>query len=100
MIAAKQQRDGKRSTAPCFAPFVVSDFGELAPAALEIQEWLVNQYRLKCVKMGARSDGCSTDDLVRQFRHRFKIGVQLAIAAGMGSMIQAAGQPWGDLGPT
>ena len=78
MIAAKQHLDGKRSTLPAFVPFVVSDFGELAPVAVDLQEWIVNQYRIRCVKLGRRSDGCSTDELVRSFRHRFKIGVQMS----------------------
>ena len=100
MIAAKQHLDGKRASLPVFTPFVVSDFGELAPNAIELQEWLVDQYRRRCVKIGHRSDGCSVQELVQQFRHKLKIGVQLAIAAGLGNMVQAAGQPWGDgLGP-
>ena len=98
MIAAKHHLDGKRSTLPAFVPFVVSDFGELAPAAIDLQEWIVNQYRVRCLRLGRRADGCSTDDLVRNFRHRFKIGVQMAIATGLGAMIQAAGQPWGSIG--
>ena len=100
MIAARQHLDGKRTSVPVFNPFVVSDFGEFAPAALELQEWLVNQYRRKCVKLGARADGCNLEQLVQQFRHRLKVGVQLAIAGGLGNMIQAAGLPWGGgLGP-
>ena len=79
-------------------PFVVSDFGELSPAATDLQEWLVDQYKKKCVKQGSRADGCSTNELVRQFKHRLKIGIQLAIAAGLGAMIQAAGQPWAGIG--
>ncbi len=98
MVAKKQHSDGKRSTLPVFAPFAVSDFGELSPAATDLQEWIVEQYRRKCSKE-KRLDGCSTSDLVRQFRHKFKCGIQLAIAAGLGAMIQAAGQPWGNLGP-
>ena len=90
MIAAKQHLDGKRSTLPTFVPFVVSDFGELAPAAIDLQEWIVNQYRVRCLRLGRRADGCSTDDLVRNFRHRFKIGVQMAIATGLGAMIQGS----------
>ena len=95
LVASKQYTDGKRGTLPTFVPFVVSDLGELAPSAVDLQEWLVNQYRLRCIKLGPRSDGCTTSDLVRSFRHRLKIGVQTAIAAGLGSMIQAAGLPWG-----
>ena len=95
MIAAKQHLDGKRSTLLAFVPFVVSDFGELAPAAIDLQEWIVNQYRLRCIKLGRRDDGCSTDDGVRSFRHRLKTGIQMAIATGLG---EAAGQPWGGIG--
>lgn len=98
MVAKKQHVDGKRNSLPTFAPFVVSDFGELAPAAVDLQEWIVDQFRKKCIKNGARADGCSTVDLVRQFRHKFKVSVQFAMAAGLGAMIQAAGQPWGGLG--
>jgi hypothetical protein len=98
MVARKQHMDGKRSSLPTFAPFVVSDFGELSPAAVDLQEWLVDQFRRKCMKQGTRADGCSAMDLVRQFRHRFKVGTQFAVAAGIGAMIQAAGQPWGGLG--
>ncbi len=98
MAATKQHTDGKRSSLPKFSPFVVSDFGELSPAATELQEWLVDQYRVKLKKDGRRDDGCSNAELVRQFRHKFKVTVQLAIASGLGAMIQAGGQPWGDLG--
>ena len=99
MTAAKQQHaDGKRASKPTFSPFIVSDFGEMAPAATDLQEWIVEQYRIKLKKQGRRADGCSSSDLVRQFRHKFKVGVQLAIASGLGAMIQAAGQPWGGLG--
>ena len=97
-MASKQFVDGKRSSRPAFTPFVVSDLGELGPSAIDLQEWIVEQYRRKLVKMGRRNDGCSTADLVRKFRHSFKVAIQLAMASGLGSMIQAAGQPWGDIG--
>ena len=48
VVATKQHLDGKRSTLLSFTPFVVSDYGEIAPQALAFQEWLVNQFRLKC----------------------------------------------------
>jgi len=98
MVAKKQHADGKRFSLPTFTPFAVSDLGELSPAATELQDWIVEQYRRKCAKDKDRKDGCSTADLVRQFRHKFKVDIQFAIAAGLGAMIQAAGQPWGDLG--
>ena len=62
VIAAKQHLDGKRSTLPTFTPFIASDYGEIAPQAIVFQEWLVNQFRLKCRTMDA------IPDLVRNFR--------------------------------
>ena len=99
MVARKQHAEGKRISIPKFTPFVISDCGELAPKAYELQEWLVEQYRLKCAKSGPRADGCLAADLVREYRHKLKISVQLAVAAGLGAMINAAGQPWQGLGP-
>ena len=98
MVARKQHMDGKRNILPSFVPFIVSDFGELSPAATDLQDWLVDQFRKRCAKQGSRADGCSTNDLLRQFKHRLKIGIQLAIASGLGAMIQAAGQPWAGIG--
>jgi len=98
LVAKKQHSEGKRISIPKFHPFVVSDCGELAPRAYDLQEWLVEQYRLKCAKAGPRADGCTAPDLVREFRHKLKVAVQVAVAAGLGSMICAAGQPWQGLG--
>ncbi len=98
-VAKKQKSDGTRETIPTFAPFIVSDCGELAPKAYDVQEWIVSQYRLKCCKEGRRADGYTTADRVRQFRHRLKIGVQTAVACGLGTMMQFAGMSWRGLGP-
>ena len=73
MVAKKQHTDKKRFSLPTFIPFAVSDIGELSPAASDLQEWIVEQYRRKCAKDKSRADGCSTSDLVRQFRHKFKL---------------------------
>jgi hypothetical protein len=99
LTARKQFTEGKRLAIPAFSPFVFSDCGQLAPQAIELQDWIVEQYRRKCAKIGARSDGFTVQELVRSFRHKLKVEVQLAIAAGLGQMIQAAGQAWGGLGP-
>jgi hypothetical protein len=98
MVAKRQYLDGKRISQPSFTPFIFSDCGQLSPQAVELQDWLVDQYRRKCTKLGHRADGFTTAELVRVFRHNLKIRVQMAIAAGLGSMIQAAGQSWGGLG--
>ena len=94
-VAQKQTKDKKRLKCPIFNPFIVSDFGDLSPAAIEMQEWLVTAYAKKCEREGARADGCNLADLVRSFRQKFKLNVQLAIASGLGGMLLTAGQPFG-----
>ena len=72
-----------------------SDFGDLSPDAIELQEWIVTAFAKKCEREGPRVDGCSSADLIRTFRQRFKLNVQLAIASGLGGMLLTAGQPFG-----
>ena len=94
-VAQKQTQEKKRLKCPTFNAFIVSDFGDLSPAALELQEWLVTAFAKKCERDGARADGCNSADLIRSFRQRFKLNVQLAIASGLGGMLLTAGQPFG-----
>ena len=58
-------------------------------------EWLVTAYAKKCEREGARADGCNSTDMIRAFRQRFKLNVQLAIASGLGGMLLTAGQSFG-----
>ena len=83
-VAQKQAKDKKRLQCPSFASFIVSDFGDLSPAAIELQEWIVAAYAKKCVREGARPDGCNKVDMIRSFRQKFKLNVQLAVASGFG----------------
>ena len=94
LVAKKQTAEKKRKQAPVFATFAVSDYGEMAPVATELQEWVVNQYRIKIEQEGKRDDGCKSADLVRSFRNRLRIGIQMAIASGCGEMLCRAGQAW------
>ena len=94
-VAQKQTKEKKRLQCPTFNSFIVSDFGDLSPAAIELQEWLVTAYAKKCEREGARLDGCNKTDMVRSFRQKFKLNVQLAIASGLGGMLLTAGQPRG-----
>jgi hypothetical protein len=94
-VAQKQTKEKKRLKCPTFTAFMVSDFGDLSPAALELQEWLVTAYAKKCERDGARADGCNSADMIRSFRQKFKLNVQLAIASGLGGMLLTAGQPFG-----
>ena len=52
-------------------------------------------YAKKCERDGARADGCISADLIRSFRQKFELNVQLAIASGLGGMLLTAGQPFG-----
>jgi len=94
-VGKKQATEKKRKQAPHFAAFAVSDYGEVAPMAADLLEWIVNQFRLKCEQAGKRSDGLKPLDQVRDFRRKLYTGVQFAIAAGCGEMICRAGQAWG-----
>ena len=95
LVAQKQAREKKRAQAPVFLTFAVSDYGELAPVARELLDWIVNQYRIKLEREGNRPDGCKPLDLARIFRYRLRVGIQMALAAGCGEMICKAGQAWG-----
>ena len=94
-VAQKQTKDKKRLHCPSFNSFIVSDYGDVSPAAIDLQEWLVTAYAKKCEREGARADGCNSTDMIRAFRQRFKLNVQLAIASGLGGMLLTAGQPFG-----
>ena len=94
VIAKHQHLRKQRFRTPDFKPFIISDFGELAPSAINLQEFLVHQYKLQCSKSWPRPDGCSILDLTHNFRYRDKRAIQFAIAAGIGAMIQTAGQSW------
>ena len=94
-IAKKQAQQKKRRQAPQFSAFCVSDFGELSPSAITMLDWLVDKRRSLAEKSGARADGVKPLELVRQFKHRLRMGIQMAIAAGSGEMLHSAGQPWG-----
>ena len=69
----------------------MSSSGDLAPKADLLQEWIVSQYTLKCKHAPPRPDGLKVKELVRDFRHRLKLGLQFAMAVGMGMMISEAG---------
>jgi hypothetical protein len=63
VVAKRQHSQKKRASAPVFSPFVISDLGELAPMASDLQEFLVHQYKQKLTRAGPRADGCSLAEL-------------------------------------
>lgn len=94
-IAKKQAQQKKRKQAPTFHAFSVSDFGELSPSAFTMLDWLVDKRRSLAEQAGARADGLKPLEITREFKHKLRMGIQMAIAAGSGEMFHAAGQPWG-----
>ena len=74
-VAQKQTKEKKRLQCPTFTSFIVSD---LSPAAVELQEWIVTAFAKKCEREGSRADGCNSADLIRTFRQKFKLNVQLS----------------------
>ena len=94
-VARKQAVEKKRRQAPRFMAIAVSDYGELAPMAADLCEWLVQQFRLKCEQEGKRADGVGPLERVRDFRRKLYTRIQFAVAAGCGEMMLRAGQAWG-----
>jgi len=85
-VARKQALEQKRQAVPTFHTFAISDYGELSPAAKEMIDWLVSCYWAKCSRE-SRTDGTSTLSLVRDYRYRLRLCLQLALAAGCGEML-------------
>jgi hypothetical protein len=75
-------------------PFVVSDCGEVGPVGNMLQEWLVACYSRKLAATQSW-DGVKPKDKIRDFRRRFRLLIQFAMAAGLGGMINAAGKAKG-----
>ena len=96
-VANRQTAEGKRLCKPIFSPCAVSTTGELGAGANLLQEWIVNQYHAKCKRSAHRSDGLTVNELVRTFRHKFKLNLQFVIAVGMGNLILQAGLACGAL---
>src|SRR6185437_8584513 len=92
-VARRQVLEQKRAVVPTFLAFAVSDYGELSPMARDLLDWLVSCYRSKC-NAEKRLDGTTTLSLVRNYRYRVRLSLQLAIAAGCGEMLLCAGRAW------
>ena len=86
ILARKQLNEGKRAILPSFCSFIVSDFGEISEDGEQLQEWIVSAFRRKCKNEGS-ADGVPIEEKVRRFRRKFKLGIQLALASGLGNMI-------------
>ena len=91
MIGVRQHQQGKRAKKPLFAPFAISNTGQLGAGARALIEWLIAQYAAMIKLQSNRPDGLSTTDLVRSYRHRLETNIQIALANGIGLVINQAG---------
>ena len=78
-----------------FNAFCVSSFGELSPSAFTLLDWLVDKRRSLAESAAPRADGVKPLDVVREFKRKLRVDIQMAVAAGCGEMLRAAGQPNG-----
>jgi hypothetical protein len=78
LLAAMVQRqilDGPRTAAPLMLPVRVSTHGEFCPVTVQLQEWLLQQYRARLRLEGEREDGEKENNLITSFRYRTVVGV-------------------------
>jgi hypothetical protein len=92
-IAERQFLDGWRPMAPLVLPVVLSTHGEFCPGAVELQEWLVEKYRLRLLLEGHREDGEEPEYLTTRFRHELRASLLIAMIQGTVAILNAAGLP-------
>jgi hypothetical protein len=85
--------DGWRPVAPGPARGVTH--GEFCPGAIELQEWLVEKYRLRLLLEGSRKDGEEPEDLTACFRRELCAPLLIAMIQGTSAILNAAGLPKG-----
>ena len=71
----------------------MSTRGELCPGAAELQEWLVEKYRLRLLLEGPRDDGEALEDLTACFRRELRASLLIAMIRGTSASLNAAGLP-------
>jgi len=76
-----------RSQRPHFVAFVITNTGELGNEATDLVEWLVAQYKAKCLRSAPRDDGLTTKELVSLFRKQLYLNIQMELANGVGLTI-------------
>jgi hypothetical protein len=97
LLAAMVERQvlaGLRSAAPLILPVVISTHGEFCPGTVQLQEWLVGQYRARLQLEGEREDGMGEDELCTAFRCELRAALLVATAKGTAEMLAVAGRPF------
>ena len=84
---------GFKSTEAEFGAIVVTALGEIGPATVELQEFIMACFRRKLKREGERRDGFTPEQLSAKFRSDLRIGLQVAVAKGNAAMATAAGLP-------
>ena len=93
-MVERQVLAGLRTAAPLFLPAVISTHGEFCPGTVQLQEWLVEQFRARLRLEGERADGESEDDLITAFRCELRAALLVATAKGTAEMLAVAGRPF------
>jgi len=92
-IANHQATNGARAKSPTFIAAVVSTFGEFGLETIKLQEALTNAYARKLSREGNRQDGFSVQRLTAEYRNKFRNRLHIAVAKGIGRMINTCGLP-------
>ena len=71
-----------------------STHGEFCPGTVQLQEWLVGQYRARLRLEGERDDGMGEDELTTAFRCELRAALLVATAKGTAQMLAVAGRPF------
>jgi hypothetical protein len=93
-MVERQVLAGLRTAAPLFLPAVISTHGEFCPGTVQLQEWLVEQFRARLRLEGERADGENEDDLITAFRCELRAALLVATAKGTAEMLAVAGRPF------
>ena len=93
-MVERQVLAGLRTAAPLILPVVVSTHGEFCPGTVQLQEWLIEQYRARLRLEGDRDDGEEEDDLITAFRCELRAALLVATAKGTAEMMAVAGRPF------
>ena len=80
-----------RIDCPKFLPAAMSTNGFVSKHVIELQEFLVGCYKSKLAAEGSRRDGMEGPVLIANYRHRFRVSVQVVLAKGLARIQESAG---------
>ena len=92
-VAAKQAKDKKRLQCPTFNPLHCFRFRRSFPSCCRAPGMVGHCVCQEVLCEKAQGSMDARVDMVRSFRQKFKLSVQLVAASGLGSMLLTSGQP-------